>query len=108
MCVNIDNREFTFVEDALRQHDIVTTITRVHDRKYVLGRLRLPDFTIVLINEYELTKDHVRRAKNRYGSFDAILISNPNGNATMQATEVANSMRIFVGKIGELMGRINK
>ena len=102
------NPEFAFVENALRQHDIVTTMTRIHDRKYALGRQGLPDFTIVLINEYELTKDHVRRAKDRYGSFDAILITNPNGNATKQATKVANSMHIFMGNLCKLMGRINR
>lgn len=102
------NPEFSFVEQALKQHNIVTEMKRIHDRKYVLGRLRLPDFTIVLVNEYELTKDHVRRAKKRYGIFDAILITNPNGNATTQARETARSINICIYKLGQLMARINE
>ena len=103
------NPEFAFVEQALKQHDIVTKMERVHDRKYVLKRGELPDFTIVLINEYELTKDHVRRARSRYGIFDAILITNPNGNATTQARKTARSIdsRIRIYKLGQLMERIN-
>lgn len=102
------NPEFAFVEDILGQHDMVKTMARVHDRKYVLGRRRgLSDFTIVLINEYELTKDHVRRARDWYGAFDAILITNPNGTATALATEIAKSMHIRIYKIRRLMARIN-
>ena len=102
------NPEFDFVERILDQHDVVKTMTRVHDRKYVLGRRGLPDFTIVLINEYELTKDHVRRARDRYKAFRAILITNPNGTATTQAKEVAKSMDIEIHNIRQLMVRINE
>ena len=102
------DKEFAFVEEVLGQHDVVETMARVEDRKYVLGRRRgMPDFTIVLLNEYELSKDHVRMAVERYRPFDAILITNPNGNATMQATEVAASMGIDIYMIKQLMGRIN-
>lgn len=101
------NPEFSFVEQALEQHDIVMGMKRIYDRKYVLKRQRLSNFTIVLINEYELTKDHVRRARKRYGIFDAILITNPNGDATTQARETARSMNIGIYKIGQLMARIN-
>lgn len=101
------NPEFCFVEQALKQHEIIINMKRIHDRKYVLRRRKLRDFTIVLINEYELTKDHVRRARTRYGVFDAILITNPNGDATTQARKTANSMNIGIYKIGQLMARIN-
>ena len=91
------NPEFSFVEQALEQHGIVRNLKRIHDRKYVLKRReKLPDFTIVLLNEYELTKDHVRRARQIYGIFDAILITNPNGNATAQARKTEKSMNIDI------------
>ena len=102
------NPEFYFVEQALEQHDMVMEIERIHDRKYVLERWGLPDLTIVLVNEYELTKDHVRRARNRYGIFDAILITNPYGDATTQARETASSMNIDIYKLEKLMARINE
>ena len=101
------NREFLLVEQALGQHDIVIKMKRTYDRKYILKRRGLPDFTIVLINEYELTKDHVRIARKRYSKFDAILITNPYGNATTQARETASSINIGIYKIGQLMARIN-
>ena len=101
------NPEFSFVEQALEQHDIVRKLERIHDRKYILKRRKLPDFAIVVLNEYELTKDHVRRARQIYSMFDAILITNPNGNATAQARKTAKSMNIDIYKIGQLMARIN-
>ena len=101
------NPEFSFVEQALEQHDIVIKIERIHDRKYMLKRQGLSDFSIALINEYELTKDHVRIARKRYKQFDAILITNPNGDATTQARKTAKSMNIVIYKIGQLMARIN-
>lgn len=102
------NPEFSFFERILEQHDIVRKLERIHDRKYILKRRKLPDFTIVLLNEYELTKDHVRRARQIYRIFDAILITNPNGNATTQARITAKSMNIDIYKLGQLMARINK
>lgn len=101
------NPEFFFVERVLNQHRIIKQLRRVHDRKYVLKRRKLRDFTIVLINEYDLTKDHVREAIGRYGAFDAVLITNPNGRTTTQAKETAESMEIEIYKIGQLMARIN-
>ena len=101
------NPEFVFVEQVLGQHNIVVKMDRIHDRKYVLKRRGLSDFTIVLMNEYELTKDHVRIAIGRYNKFDAILITNPNGNATAQAKKTGRSMNIGIYKLGELMARIN-
>ena len=103
------NREFRYVERALGQHHIVETMTRVQDRKYILRRRRgLPDFVIVLMNEYELAKCHVRMAVERYGPFDAILITNSYGGATTQATEIAGSMGIGIFGMADLMRRINE
>lgn len=100
--------EFAFVEEVLGQHDVVATMIRKGDRKYVLERRQgLRDFTIVLLNEYEVTKDHVRVAVRRYKPFDAILMTNPNGGATSQATEDAEFLGIHICKIKQLMGMIN-
>ena len=101
------NPNISYVEQALEQHDMIVEMERIHDRKYVLKRRGLPEFTIVLVHEYELTKDHVRRARNRYEIFNAILITNPNGDATTQARETARSMNIGIYKLGQLMARIN-
>ena len=45
------NPEFPFFERILEQHDIVRKLERIHDRKYIIKRRKLPGFTIVLLNE---------------------------------------------------------
>lgn len=84
--------ETLFIERGLRQHNYVTTFYRVHDRLYQIFRKDLPDLTVVMLNEYELTADHLRTARERYGIFSAAVITNPNGGATMSAEEAAAAM----------------
>ncbi len=102
------DKEIAFVERALSQHSLVTGIERVHDRKYRIQRKRGGDFTVVLINEYEVTADHVRTAQSRYGDFDAVLITNGYGTATTNAKNAAASMGAEVFKIGELFSRLHR
>jgi hypothetical protein len=101
-------KEFRFVERGLRQHTRVYDLERIHDRKYVVKRRDLPDMRVVLINEYDLTSDHVRTARDRYGQFKAILITNPNGRITSSAEEVLASMGAKAFKWGEFLGRLNR
>ncbi|MFI5352639.1 MAG: hypothetical protein ACHQZS_06705 [Candidatus Binatales bacterium] len=101
-------KEFAFVERGLCQHMKVSGIERVHDRKYVVKRRNLSDVSVVLLNEYELTADHVRTARNNYGAFAAILVTNPNGGMTSSAKQAAESMGAQIYKWGEFLGRLNK
>jgi hypothetical protein len=102
-------KEFEFVERGLGQDKNVSSFDRVHDRKYVVRRRGLKeDVTVVLLNEYELTADHVRTARERYGAFDAILITNPNGDPTSSARRAAESIGASVYKWGEFLGRLKK
>jgi hypothetical protein len=61
-----------------------------------------------MLNEYELTADHVRTARSRYGAFDAILINNPNGKATSAASDVAKGLRVGIFMWREFLGRLNR
>lgn len=101
------NKEFDFVERGLR-HTKVRDLERVHDRKYVVKRSDLNDVTVVLLNEYELTADHVRTARDRYGAFTSIVMTNPNGGPTSSAKQAAESMGACIYKWGEFLGRLNK
>jgi hypothetical protein len=101
-------KEFGFVLRGLSQHSKVLDITRVHDRLLLLHRESLTDVYVVLLNEYELTADHVRTARERYGPFTDILITNPNGRPTTAALQAAESMGASVYKWGEFLGRLNK
>jgi hypothetical protein len=101
-------KEFEFVERGLRQHKTVSSLDRVYDRKYVVRRLGLEDVTVVILNEYELTADHVRTARGRYGPFDAILITDPNGGPTSSARGAAESIGASIYKWGEFLSSLGK
>jgi hypothetical protein len=48
-------KETTFIERGLRQHDRISNFKREHDRLYHISRDRLPDLKVAMLNEYELT-----------------------------------------------------
>lgn len=101
-------KETEFVERGLRQHHRIATFERVHDRLYRISRDGLPDVTVVMLNEYELTADHLRAARDRYGQFSIAVITDPNGRATSSAEEAARSMDVEILNWGPFFGRLNK
>lgn len=101
-------KETEFVERGLRQHDRISNFERVHDRLYCITRNALPDLTVAMLNEYELTADHLRTARDRYGQFSVAVITNPNGQATSSAQEVAQAMGVEILNWGPFFGRLNK
>ncbi|MFA7295562.1 MAG: hypothetical protein WC211_00065 [Dehalococcoidia bacterium] len=103
-----ENREFAFFERVLRQHDRVTNVEREFDRKYVVRREALPSVSVVLLNEYDLTADHVRTARDRYGRFDIVFHSNPNGGITSDATDAAESLGAHVYMLSDLLRQLNR
>lgn len=103
-----ESKETLFIERGLRQHDRVKDMERVHDRLYRIRRNRLPDLTVVMLNEYELTSDHLRTARERYGPFSIAVITNPNGDPTDAAKKVAQTLGVEILKWGAFFGRLNK
>jgi hypothetical protein len=77
------------------------------DRVYLVHRRNLPPLRFVMLKEYELTGDHARTARDRYGPFDAVLIDNPNGKPTTGAKEVAKGMGVGIFMRGQFLGRLN-
>ncbi len=62
-------REYDFVERGLRQHTSrVLRLEREADRFSCIGTSCSP-LRVVLLNEYELTADHVRTVRDRYGAW---------------------------------------
>jgi hypothetical protein len=101
--------EIAFIERGLRQHDCVTSFEREYDKVYRLSRKGgLPDLTAAMLNEYELTADHIRTARDRYGNFDVAVNTNPNGTITGSALDAAKLMDIEILTWGPFFGRINK
>ncbi len=100
-------KETEFVERGLSQHDRISSFERVHDRLYRISRSSLPDLIVAMLNEYELTADHLRTARDRYGQFSVAVITNPNGGATSSAEEAAQAMGVEILKWGPFFGRLN-
>ena len=102
------NSEYRFIEQGLRQHSRVERFVREADRLYLVFRNGLPEIRIIALNEYELTAEHLRTARDRYGNFDAVLVSNPNGEPTVAAKTVADGWNVGIFKWGALFSRLNK
>lgn len=100
--------EIEFVERGMRQHSRVDTFERLDERRYRVFRNGLPPIVVILINEYDLTADHIRTARDRYGAFDRVLVTNPNGRITTSALEVAESMDVLAGHWREFMKDLHK
>lgn len=100
--------EYAFVERGLRQHTRVSQFDREADRLYLVYRTGLDPLRFVMLKEYELTADHVRTARDRYGAFDAILLNDPNGKPTNEALQVAKDIGTEIFKWGQFLGRLNK
>lgn len=106
-CVNGFRRpEYTFFERVMNQHTHVTGLARKADRVYIVGTVDGRDVTVLLLNEYELSADRVRTAREWYGPFDVILATNPNGGPTSEANVAAGSMGARIFKLREFMGML--
>jgi hypothetical protein len=106
---NIQRREFDFVEKGLVRHTRVVRVERLFDRVFRIHRSsNLPPFTIALVDSYEMTGEAVQNAFDKYGKFDGLLNTNPNGNPTGRAYSAAGNLsaEIFVWRT--LLGRLNK
>jgi hypothetical protein len=100
--------EYEFIEQGLRHHSRVQNIIREADRLFLLHRNGLPEIRVLALYEYELTTDHLRTARERYGSFDLVLISNPNGRPTQGAANTADALGVELLMFRELLSRLNR
>jgi len=105
----IQKKEYEFVESGLNKHTKVQRLEREFDRVFTIHRINgLSPLKITLINEYELTADHVTHASEIYGSFDIVLKTNPNGNITGMAEMAAEHLSVKICSWRGLLGRLNK
>ncbi|WP_338334333.1 hypothetical protein [Xanthomonas euvesicatoria] len=101
-------KDIAFIERGLRQHDRIAGFERVHDRIYRIRRNGMPELVVAVLTEYELTGDHLRTARDRYGAFDLAVITDPNGRATGTAKEVAGRLGAEVLNWAGFYGRLNR
>ena len=101
-------KEYEFVERRICQHNRVKDYERIADRVFLLFRKGLPGIKVAIIHEYELTAEHVRAARDKYGEFSVIVKTNPNGNITGRAQEVGEGLGVEILKWGEFLARLNR
>lgn len=101
--------ETAFIERGLGQHRRVASFHRLHDRVYQihLHNADQSDVVAVMLNEYELTAEHIRAARDRYGPFAIVVKTNPNGRPTTSAVNVARQLSVDILMWGEFLGRLN-
>ena len=100
--------EYSFVERGIHQHNKVESFERLFDRVFLLFRKGLPEIKVALANEYELTAEHVRTAREVYGEFSLLVQTNPNGNVSSKAQEVAKGLGVDVLNWSDFYGRLNR
>ena len=97
-------KEYTYFEEVMGQHQNVWHVVRVHDRKYIVNTWDERKVVVVLLNEYELAAEKIRTTRKRYGTFEIVLITNPNGEATTEAKSAARSLGARIFKLRNFMG----
>lgn len=99
--------EFQFIERIFAQHSNVAYVERLYDRVYRLQRRGMAEVDVALVNEYDLTADHVRTAVDRYGPVTDILANNPNCRFTPEAVEASRQLGVKMMMLKNFMGRLN-
>jgi hypothetical protein len=100
--------EFSFVLRSIRQHSKVVNVVRLDNRRLLIERKGLKPLSVLILNDYELTADHVRVGIERYGEFQAIVRSNPNSRVTMAASTAADESGVRIFDWGEFLGQLNR
>ena len=103
-----EKKEYKFVERGLLQHDRITRYDRIFDRVFLLFRRDFSAIKIAIVYEYDLTAEHVRDTREKYGDFSLIVKTNPNGNITSNAYEVGSHLGVEILEWGEFYGRLNR
>jgi len=100
--------EFGLVLRSLRQHSSVTNVTRLEDRRLRVERKRLRPVVVLILNDYEITAEHIRNGIERYGEFQAIVCSNPNSRVTAAASTAAAKSRVAIFNWSEFFKELNR
>lgn len=102
------NPEMRFVIRGLTQHTRVQEIERLDDRRFLIHRISLPNITVLVLNDYDLTAEAVRRGIEVYGEFDCILTSNPNCRKSPSSETAASSAGKSIYNWAELLGALSR
>jgi hypothetical protein len=102
------HRDVKFVLRGLKQHSKVINVERLDNKRLKIIRKNLPYVIIVATNDYEVNAESIRKLKDDFNNFDAILASNPIGRITSQAFSVASMIDVPLYNWKELYSKLNK
>jgi hypothetical protein len=102
------NPDVKFILRGLKQHNRISIVKRLDDRRYHLKRVDLPSVIILALHDYDLSADSIRNGLEKYGHCDAILAANPNCRPTTLAKNAADSAGIQIYKWAELLGALHR
>lgn len=105
--IKLVDKEFEFVFRGLDQHDKVSDVERLDNRRLQISRFGLPDVIAIMINDYDITAESVRNARSFFGEFRVIIKTNPNGKITDEAATVGKLLNVDICKWGTLLGKLN-
>jgi len=101
-------KDYKFFEGVFEQHNAVSEVIRLYDRKFELHRRQHDNLTVVLIDGYDLSAEDVRNAQKLYGPFDIGLKTSSYGSITSAADDAAESMGAEVMDLKDFMRRLSK
>ncbi len=103
------HRDVKFVLRGLIQHSKVFKVERLDNKRLnIIRKSGLSSVIIVATNDYEVNAESIRKLKDDYNNFDAILASNPSGRITSQAYSVATMLDVPLYNWSELYTELNK
>lgn len=102
------NPEIAFSRRALSQHSRVRTVSFVFDHLLSVEHQNGKTLRVALLYEYDLCGNDVRAAWDRFGSFDILLKTNPNGSILADARDVADALGAKVFGIRDTLSYLAK
>lgn len=103
------HRDVKFILRGLKQHSKIFKVERLDNKRLnIIRKGSLCSIIIVATNDYEVNAESIRKLKDDFNSFDAILASNPIGRITSQAYSVASMLNVPLYTWSELYSELNK
>ncbi len=104
--IEYQNPETKFIMGGLSQHTNVQGVIRLDNRRYSVVKIGFEKDIVLALNDYDMTANAIREAKNKFVTFDVILASNPNARISSSAKDVASEIGVRILTWRQLLGRL--
>lgn len=103
-----ENKNYTFIKNALNQHRIVTRHYRPDNHTIAIIRNGfVKELTLATTYDYDVSVESVRKAMTLSSEFNVLVGMNPYGRITGDAISAADSMGVEVCTWKEFLGKLN-